>query len=708
MKKPCLNLMFLPLMILALGVASCASKTASKKEGAATMTQDNQDLYLEEIYGKQAMMWVKKQNLKSTPFFTEDPRFLTIQSQILKILDDPKKILYVSFFDGWAYNFWRDAKNTRGLWRRTAISAYLKGVPDWEVLLDIDKLAKTENKNWIFAGSQIYKDRALINLSDGGKDAHVIREFDLNKKTFLADGFTLPEGKHSVSWIDESHLFLGLATPESETNDSGYALRTRVWQRGASPESAKIVFTSSKKDVWVEGYVTRDQENGPVRYRLLSLGLDFFNSENFILQQNGALIKLKTPTDASIALDGDHLYLTLKSPWHYKKTTYLTGSLLRLDLKKFIKSESPVEIVFTPTKNRFLKAKVFQQGRVFLLLSEDVANRAVEAIRGPKSWTLKEIPLPTKSTIEFEAHSDMSDWMTFSSEGFVQPKTIFAYNLKTNSISNLEQAPSYFDSAPYEVNQFFAKSKDGTRIPYYQISKKNLALDGSHPTLINAYGGFEASLDPRYLPNAELGWLRNGGVWVVANIRGGSEYGPEWHTAVLKENRQKVYDDFFAVAEDLIKRKVTSPVKLGAKGRSNGGLLMGVALTQRPDLFNAIAIQVPLLDMLRYHKLLAGASWIGEYGDPEDVKMRKSLEAYSPYQNIMPGRKYPEVFFMTSTGDDRVHPGHARRAAAKMESLGYPFFYYENTEGGHGGSANNAQTAKWGALEHIYFLKKLQ
>lgn len=688
-----------------------AGDSNSDEKGDACVTQlsenNPENLYLEEVYGKKALAWVEKHNQASLPKIDSDPRYTNIKDETLKIMNDPHKLLNISFIGDWAYNFWQDEKNIRGIWRRTSIKNHLNGKPEWDILLDIDELAKKENKNWTYAGVQIFKDRALIKLSDGGKDAHSLREFDIQTKLFVKDGFILPEGKNDASWLNEDELFLGLALGENEVTESGYPRQMRIWRRGEDFKKSKIVFSGDIKNVAVSASATRDEEESPARYKLIHQSVDFFNTEKFILQNDGSLTKLNLPTDSSIDVDQDQVYIHLKSDWKVKNKTYKVGSLLNIGIEDLIKEAAKFKIVFAPTKIKFLQNQLIDNGRVFLTLSENVNSHAVELIFRAGKWEEKSISLPKNSTIGIDAYSKKHGLINFSSEGFISPKAIFTLDLATNKLTKTDEAPSYFDSSPYIVKQFFTQSLDGTSIPYYVIHKKSLKLNGKNPTIINAYGGFEISKTPVYSPITELAWLKNDGVWIVANIRGGGEYGPKWHTSVIKENRQRVFEDFFAVAEDVIRKKISSPQHMGAVGGSNGGLLMGVAMTQRPELYNAIAIQVPLLDMLRYHKLLAGASWVGEYGDPEDPKMREIIAAYSPYQNIKANAKYPEVFFMTSTADDRVHPGHARRTAAKMEEMGHPFLYYENTEGGHGGSANNTQRAKWTALQFVYFMQKL-
>ncbi len=690
---------------------ACSSFKNNSASGDSTLKNQNNDpenIYLEEVRGEKALTWVNAQNARSLPLFEKDLKFNEIQAKALKIMDDPQKLIHVSFSDDWAYNFWKDAKSVRGIWRRMPLTDYLQGKNSWETLIDIDALAKAEGKNWVYGGSSLFKNRALVFLSDGGKDSKETREFDLNSKIFIKNGFELADSKSSISWINENEVFLGLADSKDEVTPSGYPKKVRLWKRGQNAQSSPIIYSGEDKDIWIYGYATRNEENGPEHYKLISRGIDFYNSELFVLSASGKLQKLNVPTDSEKEFDQDDLYLTLKSDWNYQGAKYKVGSLLKLKMSEILNDSAKIEVIFESTPTQFLMSTLIDNHRIFLILSENVLSLAVEAVKDGIKWNFKKWALPGFSEISFSAYSRKHQILTFTSQSFLQPQTIHKIDLATNNLKELAHAPSYFNSSDYEVHQHFAKSFDGTQIPYFQVNKKGLKLNGKNPTIVNAYGGFEVSRTPAYTPVGELAWLKDGGVWILANIRGGGEYGPTWHTQAIKENRQKVFNDLFAVSEDLIQRKVTSPSHLGAVGGSNGGLLMGVALTQRPDLYNAICIQVPLLDMMRYHKLLAGASWIGEYGDPEIESERNYILKYSPYQNLFSGKKYPEVFIMTSTADDRVHPGHARRMGAKLESLGYPFYYYENTEGGHGGSANNAQSAKWIALQYTYFWQKLK
>jgi prolyl oligopeptidase len=692
--NPC-NILSIALLVVV--QLACASVHAS---------DDPQDLYFEELRGEKAIEWVNKNNARSAETLEKDARYEPLRKELLSLYDSKDKLTGMSIRLEYVSDFWKDDKNPRGLYRRIKLKDYLAGKRNWEVILDLDKLAADEKETWVWGGASQFKERILFSFSRGGGDATVTREFDLKTRTWVKDGFNLPEAKNDISWVDENTVVLGLATNKDEVTKSGYPFVLRLWKRGEKFEAAPVIFKGESTDVSAGGYANRYKIDGPVKQMLFYRWTDFYNADYWTLKGK-ELVKINFPTDANINIQNDFMYLTLKSDWKFKEQTLTTGSLVRFNFEKFLKGKAKPEVLFAPTERLVMDSYSLINGRIFLALTEDVKDKWVELKGKPGKWVQEPVALPANSTISLLSASEENNNLVFEVENFLEPETRYLYDLSTNKISKVEQAPVRFDPSPYKVEQKFATSKDGTRVPYFVVSRKDITLDGKNPTVIWGYGGFEVTYKPYYSGTTGLSWLRSGGVYVLANIRGGGEYGPKWHKAGLKENRQRVFDDFYAVAEDLHRTRVTSPEKTGIVGGSNGGLLMGVALTQRPELYKAIAIQVPLLDMLRFHKLLAGDSWTGEYGSPEDPKMRPILEGYSPYHNIKPNVAYPEPFFMTSTEDDRVHPGHARRTAAKMEEMGFPFLYYENTEGGHGGSVNNEQTAKWYALEYVYFYRKL-
>lgn len=696
----CLNHIFLLTLVGLL--VNCASPTMKTVADKSTES----DLWLEEINGDRAISWVKEQNARSLPRLESDSRFGPLQKKLLKVINSPDRLSNFYIRKNEVYDFWQDSIHVRGLVRRTTWKGYRSGHPQWETVLDIDELASRENENWVYDRFSVFRDRAIVSLSRDGKDAKVFREFDLKTKKFLPNGFSLSEGKHEVDWLDENTWLVGLAS-ENEITESGYPRRIRLWKRGTQVLAGPILATAEATDVSMHLDVIRDEYDLPARHVLIRRDLDFFNFEYF-LWRNGKTEKVPLPTDAEIVVHGDNALITLRKDWVAFDRTYRAGSLLFVGLEELMKRAGPPEIIFSPNENQVLLNFTCVRDRIFVGTMKDVSVRWAEPVRGADGhWQEQPLDLPTEADVGVRTESETQGVLVFEGQSFLMPATRLVYDLNKNRMQFLERAKPRFDSSPLEVKQYFAVSRDGTRIPYYQVSKKGLELNSENPTLLNAYGGFEISETPFYSYGLGLSWLSDGGVFVLANIRGGGEYGPRWHQAAMKENRQRAFDDFFAVAEDLVSRKVTTPRKLGAFGGSNGGLLMGVAMTQRPDLFGAIAIQVPLLDMLRFHKLLAGASWIGEYGNPDLKEDRDYLLKYSPYQSVRQDRTYPEVFFMTSKADDRVHPGHARRTAALMSQMNHPFLYYENIEGGHGGAANLNQRAYWLALQYTYFKQKL-
>lgn len=640
-----------------------------------------------------------------------DPRFESLRKKLLAAFDSPDRLTSFQPQNGYVYDLWEDAKNPKGLWRRASLESYLAKKPEWKILLDIDALAKSEGENWVYSGNNKFRDRTMVELSRGGKDATVVREFDLATGQFVKDGFVLPEGKHYVTWLDENTLIVGRGDRPEELTESGYPHMMRLWKRGTSFDSATLLTSSDPTDVGTYVYASRDSDDGAARDVIKQRTIRFFVNEYSILRGN-SFVPVPIPLDAELHTEKEFAYIILRSEWVYKtesyEATYPSGTLLRISIEDLLKKQGRPEVLFRSSRDMLYEGFTIINDRIFLSASESVSLSVVELKQDSAGhWFAEPLPFPANSNVEMIAASEKDQIAVFQASSFLQPATRYVYDLKTNQLRVFDRAKPSFDSSNNDVQQLFAKSKDGTMIPYYLVAPKNMKPSGSNPTIIDAYGGFEVSERPVYSASRGIGWLEKGGVYVVANIRGGGEFGPEWHKAALQEKRQTAYDDFHAVAEDLIARKITSPRKLGIVGGSNGGLLMGVAFTQRPDLYRAVISEVPLLDMLRFHKLLAGASWMGEYGNPEDPAMRRAIKRYSPYQNVVGDKKYPEVFFKTSTADDRVHPGHARRTAARMERLGHSYLYYENIEGGHGGASDNKQSAYSYALNYVYFMQKL-
>jgi prolyl oligopeptidase len=666
-------------------------------------------LWLEEVTGETALAWVKTQNDQSTGELTTSEAFTALNARLLKILDSEEKIPFIGKAGPHYYNFWRDARHQRGVWRRTTLEEYEKAEPRWEVVLDLDALAEAEKENWVWHGSSFLRPsckRCLVFLSRGGADASVVREFDVTTKAFVKNGFTLPEAKSDVAWRDRNSLFVGTDFGPGSLTQSGYPRLVKEWRRGTAVTEAQQVFEGRPEDVSVSG--DRTQTRG-YKHDFVSRGLTFWTNELF-LRRDGQLIRIDKPDDANAFTHRDLLFIQLRTQWKVGGKVYPGGALLATDFEAFLKGKRDLQVLFEPTERTSLAGVSPTRHHVILNELDNVRNRLYVLTRKGRTWHREELPgVPRNSSASaWAVDADESDDYFLSLSDYLTPPTLSFGTLVKGSAKKLKQGPSFFNADGLSVSQHEAISKDGTRIPYFQVTPQNLALEGKNPTLLYGYGGFEVSMTPGYHSIAGAAWMERGGVYVVANIRGGGEFGPTWHQSALKANRHKAYEDFVAVAEDLIRRKVTSPEHLGIMGGSNGGLLMGNMLTMRPDLFGAIVCQVPLLDMQRYNKLLAGASWVAEYGNPDDPKEWEFIRTFSPYHNVKKYQKYPRILFTTSTRDDRVHPGHARKMVAKMKEMGHDVVYYENIEGGHGGAADNKQAAFMSALAYTFLWNELK
>ena len=634
--------------------------------------------------------------------------FDSIFNKSLEIYNSEERIAYPSILGEYVYNFWKDKNHARGIWRRCSIKSYKNKTPNWETLLDIDELSKIENKKWVFKGSTgLYPDynRFLIQLSNGGGDAIVIREFDVNEKQFLKDGFSIKEAKGRASYIDENTLIVSSDFGEGTTTSSGYAKQVKIWKRGSSIDEAILIHEGRKSDVGNWGGILQD---GSTTYTIITRAVTFFTSQIYLWDGNKS-IKIDLPEDSKTkGILNNQLIVELKSDWNTNDTVYSNGSLISLNFTELIKGNQLISTILKPNTNSSISQVNTTKNKLLVNTLTDVTSQLhIYQFEGNK-WTSSIVNAPKLGTISVVSTNKMDDQYFFDFKNFLTPSTLYYANAKDNSLKKYQSLTSFFDASKYEVKQFKTKSKDGTLIPYFIVSNKELKYNGNNPTLIYAYGGFEVSITPFYSAIYGTSWLDKGGVLVLANIRGGGEYGPKWHQAGLKEKRQNVFDDLYAVSEEMISKNITSPKHLGVMGGSNGGLLVGVAMTQRPDLYNAIVCQVPLLDMKRFNKLLAGASWMEEYGNPDLKEEWEYIKKYSPYHNLKAGVEYPEVFFYTSTRDDRVHPAHARKMNAKMNKMGSKTYYFENKEGGHAGSSTNKQRAKSNALTFTYLLKKLQ
>ena len=681
----------------------------------SAMQKEVEYLFLEEIEGEQALSWVQGRNDQTLSRLKSDPRFAQIKEATLNRLNSKDRVQYALFDeDGKLYNFTRTEKNPRGILRRTSLKGYMTENPKWETVLNIDTLAEEEKENWVYKGHSNLKTKAMLFLSRGGKDAVVTREFDLDKKAFVKEGFFLKESKGSVTWLDQDTLMVATDVGPGSLTQSGYPRMLKLWRRSTSLEDAETIFEASHSDIGVYSWRLSDETRGEGPHKdaliIKQCVISCHHTEFFLFEQGRPLSSIKIPSNAEImASFQSDLVVNLMSDWHYGGRVFPEGAVVLVDIDKLQSSKNEaVELIWQPGPTTAFQGVANTKDHLFIKILDNVSGKILEFSRGAKGWKQRELPLASFGSVDIISSKERGHQIFINQESFLTPGTLSLYSARTKKLRPIHTAPSYFDPTKYQVQQFHATSADGTRIPYFIVGLKGFKHDGKNPTLLYGYGGFLIAQTPHYSSIMEQAWLREGGVFVLANIRGGSEFGPAWHQAVLKENRQKVFDDFIAVAEGLVEQGVTSPRHLGIRGGSNGGLLVGATFTQRPDLFNAALIEVPLLDMMRYHKLLAGASWIGEYGDPDDPQMGPIIRAYSPYHNVYQETHYPEVFFMTSTKDDRVHPGHARRMAKKMEDQGHPFLYYENVEGGHGGSANHEQSAIQAALRFVYLLQKLK
>ncbi|MER5203349.1 prolyl oligopeptidase family serine peptidase [Streptomyces sp. NPDC002825] len=669
------------------------------------MSDDDPYLWLEDISGEAALAWVAERNAETADVLAADAGFAPLKARVREVLDASDRIPYTTRRGAYLYNFWRDADHVRGVWRRTTLEQYRKDAPDWEVLLDVDALAAAEDEKWVWDGATVRRpayDRALVRLSRDGGDAVVVREFDLARREFVDGGFEVPEAKTRIGWVDADTVFLGTDTGPGSLTDSGYPRTVRRWRRGTPIERSELVYEAEDGDVSAWGY--RDDTPGFER-DFVGRSLDFFRSETYLLEPDGTTVRIEVPDDALVHVHRRHLLVTLKSAWLGQPT----GSLLAFDFDAFLAGDRTPEVLFTPDARTALAGHSWTRHHLILETMRDVSTHIEVLTPGADGagWTRTPlVGVPALSAVGVvDTDPDVSDEYFLDVSGFLQPSSLHRGHIGGDT-EVLKQAPDRFDTAGLTVEQYFATSPDGTRVPYFVIGPDH-AVTGPGPTLLYGYGGFEVSLTPYYGAVTGRAWLEGGGTYVIANIRGGGEYGPDWHQAALRADRPRAFEDFAAVARDLVARGITTPDRLGASGGSNGGLLMGAMLTRYPELFGAIVAQVPLLDMTRFHKLLAGASWIAEYGDPDDETDLAHLRELSPYHRLAGDRTYPPVLLMTSTRDDRVHPGHARKTAARLRELGHPVLFHENTGGGHAGAGDNEQAAHNSALVHTFLRRHL-
>ena len=683
------------------------------EEGGEVVVAEDPNIWLEDILGEKSLAWVEAENARTLEILEADPRFEELQARALGIYNASDKIVYASRYGDEMHDLWRDEVNLRGVWRKTSVEAYAAGNPLWETVLDIDALAIAENRNWVYKGRDCLMSagRCMLRLSDGGTDSVQLREFDVANRRFVEGGFETPNAKQWVAWVDPDTLMIATDFGPGGTNTSGYPRQIRLWDRDTPLASARLLFEGPDTDAFEFPQVSH-REDGT--HALVIQAPDFFTETIHLLDEGDSLNTLPLPRDVSLqGFMGDQLIALMRSDWVLDGVTASAGSVVTVGIHDLLADtpEASLQSVYIPDAISSVQSVTVTRNRIYIALLSNVTGRLVMATPEDSSWLLTTVGLPENGSLNVRAADDTADDVFVSFESFLQPETLYRV-MADGEILAVQALPERFDSSAFVTEQKFASSTDGTQIPYFVIRPKNLEFDGKRPTLLYAYGGFENSSTPGYTypignsPNMTT-WLEAGGTLVVANIRGGGEFGPRWHQAALKEKRQVAFDDMISVAEHLIEIGLTTPRHLGAMGRSNGGLLMGAMMTQRPELFNAIVCGVPLLDMLRYHKLLAGASWIAEYGNPDIPEEAAFISEWSPYQKMGEKDAYPEVLFYSSTRDDRVHPGHGRKMAARMRELGHTFLYYENIEGGHAGSSDLKQRAFMDSVQLTYLMQKL-
>ena len=684
-------------VLAALVSALALAPTASLHAQAAA--PDDPFQWLEDIDGAKSMTWVEGQNAKAAKRLESDARYEIFHQEARAIFTAQDRIPWPEFRAGGVDNVWQDAGHIHGVWRHASLASYRTAEPSWDTLLDLDELSKTEHRNWIWKGATCLKPaqtRCLVRLSDGGGDAVEIREFDTAKKAFVDGGFRFATGKQTVAWLDADTVVAAREWTPGDVTSSGYAYIVKTVTRGGA---AKEIFRGQKTDVTATPRVLYG-EGGKADGIVLQRGVDFFRSE-FTLWRAGKTVRIALPLKAEFdTYVNGRMVFTVKEAWN----GFVPGSVVAYRLDQF--GASP-ELIFQPTPKQAIQEVDGTAGKVVINLLDDVkgAVEVYDLARG--KWAGERLALPKDATFAVRSTGSDDDQLFVSAEGFLDPTSLWLADGATGLTSKVKALPPRFDASKDLVEQYWATSSDGTRIPYFVVRPKDAKMDGSTPTIMYGYGGFEIAKPPIYIPEMGKIWLERGGAYVIANIRGGGEFGPAWHEAVLREKRQLAFDDFAAVARDMTARGITSPRRLGIYGRSNGGVLTTVSMTQHPELWTAVVVESPLVDMLRYQKLSAGASWIGEYGDPDVPADAAFIGAYSGYQALKPGVKYPEAYITTNTRDDRVHPGHARKFAAKLEALGAPYLYYEQTFGGHANDADPELNARRWARHYTYLVEKL-
>lgn len=685
--------------------AAALAMTVASAHGAE---QADPYLWLEDVESKDALEWVKKHNGQTDAYLEKKSQYDAFYDDSLAVLNAQDRLAYPTRRGTFYYNFWQDDTHVKGIYRRTSAQSYAQKAPEWETVIDIDALAQHEQKDWVLKGVDCYApdyQRCMVALSLGGADATVKREFDMVDKAFVHDGFTLPEAKSGTTWLDHDHLLVATDFGPDSLTDSGYPRTIKQWQRGTPLSEATTLYQGATDSVSVSTMTLRDSHS---RVTLIAEGMTFYSQKLFWLNADD-LVPLALPADSEVMgyFEGQ-LFFQLKSDYRQGERTFPQGSVVYASMTELAKPTPGYQLLVKPTASASIEALDVTAEYLVVSWLNDVTSQ-IQLFRPQDTgqWHTQTVAIEDNATLSvFNATPEHHDFFV-DVASFLIPPSIYQVTPERQDPRVIKSTKAKFNADDLQVTQQFATSKDGTAIPYFIVAKKSLDLDQSHPTLLYGYGGFEVSLTPHYSAVTGKNWLEKGGVYVLANIRGGGEYGPAWHQAALKDQRHKAYEDFEAVAEALIASKITSPAHLGIQGGSNGGLLVGATAMRRPDLYNAVVCQVPLLDMRRFNQLLAGASWMAEYGNPDNDADWAYIRTYSPYHNIKAETAYPRIFFTTSTRDDRVHPGHARKMVAKMQEMGHDVLYFENMEGGHAGASNNTTRAKMLARTYTYLADQL-
>ena len=688
-----------------IGAGLLAGAKMAKNSRAADA--DDPYLWLEDVHGARALAWVKAQNAKSIAVLQADSDYQKDYDAILRVLDATDRIPYGELDHQYVFNFWQDAQHPKGIWRRTSIADYANATPAWDVLLDVDKLAADERENWVWKGADCTPSlkRCLLTLSRGGGDAAVVREFDPDTRAFVKGGFELAEAKSQITWLDEDTVIFGTDFGAGSMTSSGYPRLVKVWKRGEPMASARTVYEGKESDVASVGVVFHDPAG---TIALVQRAPSFFTAEYYELGADGTTRQLPLPLGADLkGAQGRSLLFTLREDWTPPgRASLAKGSLIAYTLPALGSTgEAAIAVLYAPDAHSAIDQVAAGRDAVYVSINHDVTGSIhVFRVGASGTWSESRLELPAAGSTHIVSTNNWGPEAQFRFESYTTPTTLYATGGQGKPVA-IKSLPARFDATNLATEQFFATSSDGTRVPYFVTRSRSLT--GPAPTVLYGYGGFEISLTPSYSANFGMLWLTRGGVYVVANIRGGGEYGPAWHQAALLENRQKAYDDFQAVAADLVRRGITTAKQLGIMGGSNGGLLVSASMVERPELFGAVVCQVPLIDMIRYTQIGAGASWEAEYGDPAKPADRAWIMKYSPYQNVRNDKRYPPVFFVTATSDDRVTPVHARKMAARMEEQGHTVLFYENTDGGHAAAADHRQAAEMWALSFVYLKQRL-